>query len=1298
LPRSHASPAGSGRIPVVLPGEASDDSAMTTAARPSPPASLQSARLQQQSGAMREAVEVLEWAGTPIGLTSAWPRPLRVAVDICLDSSFPMLVLWGRELVTIYNDAYIGILRDKHPWALGQPVSRVWPEIWPTIGPMLQGVLHDGVATRHDDLLLLLQRRGFVEECYFTFSYSPLRLDDGSVAGVFVTVLETTARVVSERRLRLLGDLATRLTGARDKAQAIAALQDVLSKRPPSFPFGALYLLDAASQTAVLSMRAGSEASARSLPPRLALHDGATAADAHPVLTVLRSGHAQVFPASAVIGAPARGAEPDAPTSVVVLPIRLPGRVQPQGAFVAGANPWRPLDDEYRSFFGLVAGHVGAALASAEATEDELRRVDALSALDRARSRFFSDVSHELRTPVTLILGPLEDMLRSAGDALPAPLHQPLEGVLRSARRLRRLVDSMLDFSRIEGGGVVPRAEPTDIAALTREVASLFRSAIEGAGLQLSVRTEPAQLPVEVDREMWERILLNLLSNAFKYTQAGAIEVSLAQQDQTLVLGVRDTGCGIASEDLPHVFERFYRSPRTRGRSIEGAGIGLAVVHELARLLGGHVAVASELERGSRFEVAIPLRPADREPAAPPDRRAAWQPFVDELGHRARTGSPPAPVGGARASSDPDGPVKVLVADDNQDLTDYIARVLRDRCEVLVVHDGARALEAAVRDRPDLLLADVTMPGLDGFALLRAIRADARIRTLSVILLSARAGEEARLEALDAGADDYFVKPFSARELIARVHSQVRLVKLRRTAVERERELLQRISTVEHDLEEVLAATNDAFARLDDGLRIVAVNEAAARLLGAPRSALRGRLAAEVCPPRVVRTLGPVVLRARDTQRDATVEHFDRASDRWFSVRCYRTPTGLLVLGADVTAQRRAQQALRRARDELERRVEQRTHALAEANALLAAVFDRAPSAIAITDTAQRFLRANAAYQRLLGRSEAELQRLTVRDVTEPADYARKDRLMQRLLHGDGESFALDLRYRRADGGTVWVSNFVSAIADGEQPRYFVKIAQDISQRKHAEDELLASQAELRALYDRLQSVREDERLALAREVHDQLGQVLSAAKIDIKLLEDAVAARSTPPPRRRLLTELRSAVRTIDEGIAGVRRIATELRPPELDDQGLQAAIRWHAADFQRRTRLRCSVDVEPGFRDPQGAVATALFRIYQEAMTNVLRHAQAAQVSVQLLRRGGAVLLRVCDDGVGIERGAVHSARSIGLKGMRERALVIQGRVTLRRLRPRGTLVSARVPLETLAHSGFSPLDAPMAHDIRR
>ncbi|WP_437299692.1 ATP-binding protein [Sorangium sp. So ce426] len=433
---------------------------------------------------------------------------------------------------------------------------------------------------------------------------------------------------------------------------------------------------------------------------------------------------------------------------------------------------------------------------------------DELATLDRLKTEFVANVSHEFRTPLTLILGRVEDALSSparslAGDGL-AAAH-------RSTLRLLRLVNTLLDFSRIEAGRLQTSFVPTDLARLTAELASSFRSLIEGAGLSLVVDCPPLPEPVYVDAAQWEKVVMNLLSNAFKFTFEGEIAVSLRAHPDHVELTVRDTGTGIPSEELPRIFERFHRVHGARGRSIEGTGIGLSLVQELVKAHGGSLRASSAVGQGSAFTVAIPRGRAHLSPervvAAGEPAPSAASASLHVL-EASQWSSPQSPgrEAAAPAGSEPradaahvqvapgGGEGRILVADDNADMREYLVHLLTPRWSVEAVSDGRAALAAALARPPDLVVSDVMMPELDGVELLRELRADPRTSSVPVVLVSARAGEDAVVEGLDTGADDYLVKPFSPRELLARVRTQIEMARMRRRAVEAaERERAQEL-------------------------------------------------------------------------------------------------------------------------------------------------------------------------------------------------------------------------------------------------------------------------------------------------------------------------------------------------------------------------------------------------------------------------------------------------------------------------------------------------------------------------
>jgi PAS domain S-box-containing protein len=785
----------------------------------------------EMAGRMRD----FDWSTTDLGPPSGWPENLRITVRICLTSRFPIVVWWGPTYTTFYNDAYISFLgRTKHPQWLGRSGEECWQEIWPVIGPMLEGVFTTGRATWSQDLLLVLDRNLSQEEGYFTFSYSPILDSQNSVKGIFCACFETTEQVVGTRRLETLRKLGVQALETRTVDDACEEAARVLAENPYDIPFAAIYLVDGAGTRAELKSLAGFSQDDHPFPSPISVSDGDVSP--WPLASTLRSRRtAETSDLDATGLRLPGGPWPEPASKAVTLPIFAAERENLSGLAVLGVSPRRVLDDAYRTFFGLIAGHIGTAISDAKAYEAEQKRAEALAELDRAKTAFFSNVSHEFRTPLTLMIGPLEDELRENPAA-----RDRLEIAHRSSLRLLKLVNTLLDFSRIEAGRIDASYEPTDLAAYTAELASVFRSAVEKAGLRLVVDCPPLPEPVYVDREMWEKIVLNLLSNAFKFTFEGEIKVALRRRDERVELSVSDTGVGIPESELSKIFQRFHRVRGAKSRTHEGTGIGLALAQELARLHGGEIKARNKEGGGSTFTVSVRTGvdhlPVDRICAARQlsSTGLGAMPFVEEalrwLPDEAAVDAPSSAddeppgefettVSGQPATGKP----RVLVADDNADMRAYLKRLLEQRYDVEVVPDGRAALKAAGLRPPDLLLTDVMMPGLDGFGLLKELRADERTRAVPVIMLSARAGEEARVEGLYAGADDYLIKPFSARELVARVDSQLGMARLRRESEESLRdvnaELNRRLAELEKANLEILDSRRVALNLMEDAIR-----------------------------------------------------------------------------------------------------------------------------------------------------------------------------------------------------------------------------------------------------------------------------------------------------------------------------------------------------------------------------------------------------------------------------------------------------------------------------------------------
>jgi signal transduction histidine kinase/methylmalonyl-CoA mutase cobalamin-binding subunit len=766
-------------------------------------------------GEMARRLREFNWAATPIGPVELWPESWRNAVQIILDSSFPTALAIGRELIYFYNDAFIPLAgASRHPAALGLPVPVAWKEIWDEIlSPRFTHTLSTGEPTGEADLLMPLERSGYLEETYLTFSFAALRDDHNQPNGIFCTAIENTARVIAERQINCLRALAARSSFAETPEAACQSAVATLEGNPRDLPFALLYLLDPSGKQAHLAGTAGLVTIPRGVKTTVDLVEGSECAIARVAATRTVVLIDNIQP---VIQGLVRTPEVT-PLQALALPVLNPGGEHLAAVLIAGVNPMRPLE-ESRAFHELVASHLETAISSARAKQHVRERAQALAELDRAKTVFFSNISHELRTPLTLLLAPLDDLL--ARTTLDGADRDLLQIARRGGARLLKLVNSLLEFSRIEAGRIEASYEATDLANLTTDLASVFRSAFERGGVALNIDCPLLPEDVYVDRDMWEKIVLNLVSNAFKFTFKGEVRVSQHALTEHIQLQVSDTGCGVAREDVPRLFERFFRGRNAQARTHEGSGIGLSLVQELVKLHGGTVEARSELGVGTTITLRIPRGsahlPAERlgnvrtlqraRIGALPfvDEAMGWLPDAGDIGVRESLPSiaPPAP------RSSEAGRARLLIVDDNADMRAYLCRLLGARWKVETAPDGAVALERISESPPDLVIADVMMPVLDGFGLLNAIRTNPASEKLPVMLLSARAGEEASSDGLRAGADDYVTKPFSARELLARVES--RLAQARLHAAERQ---------ARETAEQANRARDDFFTMLSHELR-----------------------------------------------------------------------------------------------------------------------------------------------------------------------------------------------------------------------------------------------------------------------------------------------------------------------------------------------------------------------------------------------------------------------------------------------------------------------------------------------
>jgi PAS domain S-box-containing protein len=1088
---------------------------------------------------MAALMRALDWSQTPLGAVETWSQSLKTAVRIMITSRQAMFVWWGDKLINLYNDAYRSILGGKHPEALGQPANVVWREIWEQVGPRAETALRENQGTYDEALLLIMERNGYPEETYYTFSYSPVPDDDGSNGGIICANTEDTPRIIGERQLALLKELAAKTADARTFDQACSLSANCLAANSYDLPFAMIYLVDSDQNCAVLAGTSGIDRGHPLAPETVAFDEDSIGSFAE----VIKSHKVHlVSNLETKFENIPTGPWSRSPHQAVVVPIAPSGQMGKAGILVVGLNPFRLFDDQYQRFIDLVSAQIAASIANAQTYEEERKRAEALAELDRAKTAFFSNVSHEFRTPLTLMMSPLEELSHTLDGRLKADEREQLQLIQRNGLRLQKLVNTLLDFSRIEAGRVQASYEPTDLAAYTAELASVFRSLVERAGMQLIIDCSPLPQPVYVDREMWEKVVLNLISNAFKFTFAGSITVRLQTVDHSVQLSVTDTGVGIPAAELPRLFERFHRVSGARSRTYEGSGIGLALVQELVKLHGGTIGVTSQVDQGTTFTIALPFGsahlPGDRIQAPRSLTSTAlavdsylveasrWLPEEergDGGGGRNRGDREDGGDGGGRrevpafsstptslvalsASPHPTLTARILLVDDNADMRDYVKRLLNQYWQVEAVANGLVALEAIARQLPDLVLSDVMMPELDGFGLLQELRANPQTQDIPVILLSARAGEEARIEGLTAGADDYLTKPFSARELLARVEATLKLAKLRRDAAQKEQTLRVEAETAKQEAElaydrinDILECMTDAFVAFDNQWRYTYANPAALQLLQKSPEELIGKNVWQEVFPELVG--GPAYQRLQRVMEERVPlfwEEFGEPLQRWLEIRAYPSTEGVAVYFQDISDRKQAEAELKAKSAELQHVTETVEVGLTRCSRNL------------------RYLSVNPAYARLTGLAVEDVVGRPVMEVIGKPAFEVIHPYVERVLHGERVGYEAEVPF--AVGGTRYIHALYmpDKDSDGNVVGWIAAVV-DITERKQAEAEIQAlNQAlthrvnELQTLFDLLPmgvAISEDPECRMVR-VNPYLSRVL-------RVPMEQNASRSAPSEER---------------------------------------------------------------------------------------------------------------------------------------------------------------------------------------
>ncbi|HYP27575.1 MAG TPA: ATP-binding protein [Blastocatellia bacterium] len=1189
-------------------------------------------------GEMGARMRAFDWSASPLGPIRDWPQSLKTSVRIMLTSRQAMFVWWGPQLINLYNDAYKSIVGGKHPEALGQPASLVWHEIWDQVGPRAESAMVNNEGTYDESLLLIMERNGYPEETYYTFSYSPVPNDEGGTGGIICANTDDTQTIVGERQLALLRELAARTVDARTFDEACNLSASCLKSNPYDLPFAMIYLIDSHNRSVFLAGACGIERGHPAAPETSPI-DGDSV---WPFAEVIRTNSpCLVSDLGASFDALPTGAWQRPPHQATAVPIAPSGQTGKAGILIAGVNPYRLFDGNYRRFIDLVSAQIAASIGNAQAYEEERKRAEALAELDRAKTLFFSNVSHEFRTPLTLMLGPLEDVLAKGDDGLPPEDREQIAVAHRNSLRLLKLVNTLLDFSRIEAGRVQASYEPCDLSALTSDLASVFRSTVERAGIRYVVDCPPLPEHVYVDCEMWEKVVLNLLSNAFKFTFEGRIEVSMHSSGEAAEMVVRDTGIGIPPEEMPNLFERFHRVEGARGRSLEGTGIGLALVQELVRLHGGSVRVESDYGRGTAFIVSVPFGcahlPPDRIQAARTVASTALRAsaYVEEASRWLPNEAPRPGAGGpdgegvfdmpreARREAASGPRARILLADDNADMRDYAARLLSTQYEVDEAADGEKALLAARARKPDLVLTDIMMPNLDGFGLLRALRDDPRTRTTPVILLSARAGEESRVEGLEAGADDYLVKPFSARELLARVRTHLSLASIRR---ETQKKII-----------DIWESITDGFIALDRDWRYIYINAEAHRM-GLNRAELLGRTVWEAFPDIIGTDIETNFRRAVSEQ--ATVEfetHYD-AWGKWFESKVFPSAEGgLAVYFRDITKRKLAEQARR------------------ESEERFAKAFSASPLILTISSLVTgKLIEVNETFVNVSGYSREQAIGKTTIDLGLWASTKDREEELG-ALRESGKVRQAEYLFRMRDGRELVGLLSAEQIEIGGEP-CALTVIQDITERKRVEEErerLFRSEQAARFEAEQAQLlsaellVREQEARAQAEAANRSKDEFLATVSHELrtplnailgwitmlrggKIAEDVIP-RSLETIERNARSQARLIEDLLDVSSIITGKLRLDVLPVDLGSVIEAAVDVVRPAADAKGIRLQLLLDSNAG---PVSGDPERLQQVVWNLLSNAVKFTpKGGRVQVRLERVNSHIEIIVSDTGPGID-----------------------------------------------------------------
>jgi PAS domain S-box-containing protein len=1140
----------------------------------------------------------IPWETTPLGDMQEWPSNLRCAAELVLSMTRPACIFWGESLALLFNETFGTFLGAARAEYQGRPAAGISSEL-------VQAVLKQAVlvlnSLQPDDprpIQLILERNGNLEEMHFNLVLSPVPVGSGRAGGVICILEEITGPVQEKRRAALLQRLATRLARAPSMEEALDAVSLTLEAHLSDFPFALLYAdRKPAALLACAGVTPGSE-----VAPALIGEDVTTS---WPIEEICRSSEPVfVRDLQRKFGSVAQGNWSHPPSVAVGIRIAARDEMEPM-IFIAALSPFQPRTERLLDMLAEIAHLLGDVFGRLRRTEQLRSHAESLSDLDAAKSLFYANLSHQFRTPLTLILAPIADLLAQGDTGLPKEARNILEIVERNAEKLLRLVDNLLDLSRVETGNLAPVFEPVDLSVLTREIAEVFRAPVEAAGLRYSVSASETG-SICVDREMWEKILLNLISNALKFTREGEIGVVLEKTDQSIRLVVRDTGIGIPESEIPKVFDPYQQAAEMGARTLEGSEVSLALVKALVGLHEGTVEVESRFGEGTAFVVTFPNNlPAAPSPSGVSDislaRRAdsfveealRWLPQEeDELT--------------SDEGDDLNGRVlgHVLVADDCADMRDYMRALLSPYYRVTTVPDGHEALAAAIELRPDLLLTDVAMPGLDGFGLLQALRGDSRTSTIPVIMLSGHAGEEERVEGLHAGADDYLIKPFSSRELLARVAGLLGLASIRRESEEALRESEERFRNLADNAPFMVWVTSA------DGV-CTFLSKSWLDFTGQAAETALGRGWVKAVHPDDAAEWDRRFREARKLRQPFRMEYRLRRADgeyRWVinaaSPRLAQDGHFLGYIGSviDITEEKKKEEALR------------------TSERLYRAIGESIDYGVWVCDPEGRNTYASESFLKLVGLTQEQCSNDGWLEVLHPDDRERTMSAWRECARTGG-NWDIEHRFKGVDG--AWHPILARGVpvrnATGEITAW-AGINLDIGRLKDVENEL------------REMDQRKDEFLAvLAHELRNPLAPLRNC----VELIQ---MARNEPDEVDYALgvmeRQLGQMVRLIDDllDVSRISRGKIELKKEILDlNSVLRSAIETSKPLIkQGEHELTINLAREPVFIH---ADATRLAQIFANLLSNAAKYtSRGGHIHLSARREEGEALISVKDNGIGI------------------------------------------------------------------